>query len=51
MGTRMKQDGDQIHKELLDGCLLLSEERLPEKGAQSEEHGQGGYKSSWEQDL
>lgn len=28
----MKQDGDHIHKELLDGCLLLSEERLPEKG-------------------
>lgn len=35
--TKIKQDGDHIHKELLDGCLLLSEEReAAEKGAQSD---------------
>lgn len=37
------QTGQKPHLELPDSCLLLPEDRLPEKGAQSEACTQKGY--------
>lgn len=41
-----RQDEERDHRELQDSCLLLSEERLPEKGVQSEDCRQGGYEGA-----